>query len=209
MIIFGTRGRESEGEEILEKSCPSCQKDLQETYLKNWFTLYFIPVFPFQTVETFFKCNGCSQTYKESIKDHLLSPQERKKLDAEAKESFATTLAVCMNYMARIDGKVDQKEKSEIKKVRDKFPEFSKHVEKALKEYKTKEQVLEKLRSAREKLSADGIMMIIGQTARVLLADGKIDKKEEKLMKEMMVVAGLPANLYDTVLEKVSANLSK
>ncbi|MCH8904857.1 MAG: hypothetical protein IIA45_13200, partial [Bacteroidetes bacterium] len=52
-----------------------------------------------------------------------------------------------------------------------------------------------------EVLTSEGIMILIGQAARVLLADGRIDKAEEKLMKEYLLVCGLTKDLYASVIE--------
>ena len=52
-----------------------------------------------------------------------------------------------------------------------------------------------------------GIMIIIGSVARVLLADGKIDKREEKLMKEYLVACGIPKSLYKDIINKVKSDM--
>jgi hypothetical protein len=46
-------------------------------------------------------------------------------------------------------------------------------------------------------------MVIIAQIAKVLKADGKIDKKEEALMKVYMLVCGIPRNLYGEVIKNI------
>lgn len=202
-LLFGAKGIETPGEEKLDKSCPSCKGDLEQMHLKRWFTFFFIPIFPFQTIETFFKCVQCSQGFKESIKEHLLSPAQRQKIEASMKECFATTLAVCLNFMAAVDGKVDGREKKEIDRMLAKCPEYQKKIQQAIVNCSTKEQVLERLSLARNVLPAPAIMSIIGQTAKVLMMDGRIDQKEEMLMKEFLLVAGMPVSLYDTIIKKL------
>lgn len=68
MIIWGSKVRE-----IIESSgnfyCPEC--DSEKTYTsvtaKKYFTLYFIPLFPTKTLESYIKCGGCKKYYKPTV----------------------------------------------------------------------------------------------------------------------------------------------
>jgi uncharacterized tellurite resistance protein B-like protein len=215
MIIFGVRTRvtESSEDDVLKNSCPNCGKDLVLSDLKQWFTLYFIPIFPVKHIETLYHCKNCDSSYKQSIKSHLQGNKEQQEnIRQEGKRVMAVTLAACMTHMAKIDGKISESEKKEIKHLEKIAPEFKKDIENTVKEVSTaknNEKVYSLLRNAGKVLTADGIMIIIGQVARVVLADGKIDKKEEELMKEYMLVCGVPRELYSTIIEKVKQNLKK
>lgn len=194
--------------ECLEKSCPSCKGDLNLRRMKRWFTLYFIPVLPLKTLETFYKCKECSKTYKEEIKEMLEKGQTEFK--DKASKIIATTLAACMTHMAKIDGNICKEELKEINKIKTKFPQYKKEIEKVIsdvKKSKNDEYVFNILRNARTILTMDGIAMLIGQVARVLLADGKIDKKEEKLMKEYLLVCGIPREMYDQIISQVKKSM--
>lgn len=63
--------------------------------------------------------------------------------------------------------------------------------------------VFDLLNTAREILSTEGLLTILAQSAKVLLADGKIEKGEENLMKEYLVACGLPKEMYKTLLDKL------
>jgi hypothetical protein len=63
------------------------------------------------------------------------------------------------------------------------------------------------LNRAKEILTAEGIMLMLAQIVKVLLADGKIDKKEEKLMREYLLVCGVPRNIYNEIIDRVKKNL--
>ncbi len=176
--------------------------------MKRWFTLYFIPVLPLKTLETFYKCKECSKTYKEEIKEMLEKGQTEFK--DKASKIIATTLAACMTHMAKIDGNICKEELKEINKIKTKFPQYKKEIEKVIsdvKKSKNDEYVFNILRNARTILTMDGIAMLIGQVARVLLADGKIDKKEEKLMKEYLLVCGIPREMYDQIISQVKKSM--
>lgn len=210
MIIWGYRTRitASSKDDVLEKSCPNCGSDLVLSDLKRWFTLYFIPIFPISTIETLYHCKNCDSSYKEKIKDMLKgSKQNQEKFELEAKKMFAVALASCMTHMAKADGKVSKEEKEHIDKILSKFPkQFKKDIdaakEKVMKS-KNDDVVFNILRNAQKILTAEAFMVIIAQIAKVLLADGKIDKKEEQLMKEYMLVAGIPRELYDDMIKRI------
>lgn len=67
MIIWGTKCRTSEiGNGLFH--CPSCgQQHFRHLVVKKWFTLYFIPLFPFSTLGEYVECQGCRQAYKTVI----------------------------------------------------------------------------------------------------------------------------------------------
>jgi len=66
------------------------------------------------------------------------------------------------------------------------------------------EVVFSMLRRSTRILTKNGIMTLIGQVVKVLLADGIIDQNEEKLMKEYMFICGIPQNLYGDILNRVN-----
>ena len=213
MIIFGARTRFSRSKigEVLKKACPNCRGDLELSDLKRWFTLYFIPIFPFSTIETLYKCKDCEKAYGLDIKRAIVgSKKDRAKLEKEAKKLFATTLAACMTHMAKIDGHISKEEQAEIKSATKHFSGFKKDIEKTIdkvKRSKNDEIVFNMLRDAAGILSAQGIMAIIAQVTRVLLADGRIDKAEEKLLKEYLLVCGIPRGMYKEIVAKVKKNM--
>lgn len=209
ILIFGTRGRitRSSEKDILDKACPNCSADLELKDLKKWFTLFFMPIFPFKTLDTFYQCKNCESSYKKSAREALLSnSSDKEALEKEARKLFGLTLAACMTHMANIDGEISDEEVAEINNVKTSFNDFSQEIDAMVENVKTSENpeeiVYTTLRKSSEELTSQAIMNIIGLSAKVLLADGKIDKEEEKLLKEYLLVCGLPKDMYDTVIEK-------
>ena len=208
IIIFGTKGRitKSDENDILEKACPGCGEDLVLSDLKKWFTLFFIPIFPFSTVDTFFHCKNCDASYKKDVKAAILgSKKDQEKIKKEAEKMFATTLAACMTHMAKIDGKISKEENEELKKLSKELPDFKNEIEKTIdqvKSSKDEELVFSMLRNSSKILTSSGLSLIFNRIAKVLLADGKIDKKEEELLKEYMLICGIPRDLYSTIIKK-------
>ena len=75
IVIWGSKGKivKAHPEDILPRSCPQCRGDLVLCHLKKYFSLYYIPICATSTVDTFYECSNCKQTYKTQIKDILLS----------------------------------------------------------------------------------------------------------------------------------------
>jgi len=208
-LIFGVKGRitRSNADDIIEKGCPGCGNDLELSDLKRWFTLFFIPILPMQKIDTFYHCKNCDSSYKQNIKSTIIaSKKDKEKVQKEAMKMFSITLVACMTHMAKIDGKISKEEEQELKRLSKDFPEFEREIESSIKKVKESddnEYVFQMLKNATNILTAQGVMSIIGKTAQMLLADGKIDKKEEKLLQDYLLVCGIPRDLYKTIIDKI------
>ena len=68
MIIFGTKARhKTVGTGIFH--CPHCQRERQYNHKqgKNYFSLYFIPVFPIGDAGEFIECQSCGRSYSTEV----------------------------------------------------------------------------------------------------------------------------------------------
>ncbi len=67
-FIFGTRNREKRiaGGEFF---CPACLSHSSYHHLRvaRYFTLYFIPIFPFQTLGEFVRCLNCHKNFNTTV----------------------------------------------------------------------------------------------------------------------------------------------
>lgn len=210
ILLFGTKGRitRSSENDLLKSACPNCDSDLELKNLKRWFTLFFIPIFPFNTLDTFYQCNKCESSYKQSAREALLSNSgDKSEIEKEARKLFGTTLLACMTHMANIDGEISASEVVEIDKAKENFAEFTEEITDVIAKVKTsnnpEEIVYTLLRKSSETLTSSAITSIIALSAKVLLADGKIDKEEETLLKEYLLVCGLPKDMYNTIIDKM------
>ena len=68
MIIYGTKGKNVHIEDG-EFFCPRCntEQEYRHFAVKNYFTLYFIPIFPIGSGSNYIECCGCSQTWSPDI----------------------------------------------------------------------------------------------------------------------------------------------
>ena len=108
MIIWGTRGITSTIQSD-RFHCPRCstQTRCSLKQVRNFFTLYFIPLIPLNVAGKYVECETCGGTYSEAIMSH--DPEK------ERQETQIQLLRI-MILAALADGDVDQSERSEINK---------------------------------------------------------------------------------------------
>jgi uncharacterized tellurite resistance protein B-like protein len=196
--------------DVLKDACPNCKSDLVLKDLKKWFTFFFIPIFPFSTIDSYYQCTRCEASYKKSARQALLGNIEDKSaIERDARKLYAITAIACMTHMANIDGEISETELQEINRFKEAFNDLSSELNKMMKKIITsqnsEETVYALLRKSSKDLSSKAIMNIVELSARVLLTDGRIDKQEENLLKEFLLVCGLPKDLYNTIIEKLKA----
>ena len=71
MIVFGTKGRSFKIDSG-QFYCPNCKtkKNFDKKNTQNWFTLYWIPIFPTGSKENeHIECETCSNIYHLDIID--------------------------------------------------------------------------------------------------------------------------------------------
>lgn len=108
MIIWGSRGLTS----VVESgqfNCPQCgsPQSFNLKQVRNFFTLYFIPLIPLDIAGRYVECNSCRGTFEEGITSY--DPEEDR-LEMQTKMLRVMVMA------ALADGGVDDIERAEIKK---------------------------------------------------------------------------------------------
>jgi len=209
-IVFGTTSIKSKLEDghPLPNMCPNCKSTLIKKRYRRWFTLFFIPIFPFDTIDTFYECEKCSSAYSQNIKYAMQKNEaEQQKAINEAKKIYATSIVATMTHMALIDGDFAIEERRFIEDVMNQFDEFKEEIAEVYSFVKTNgnddNYVFNLLNAAKDLLSSEGLIGMLAQSAQVLLADGKIEKEEEDLMKEYIISCGLPKDFYQILLDKL------
>ena len=68
IFIFGTRAREIKAGQG-RFHCPHCEgeRNYQLMKVKNYFTFFFIPIFPFSDLGEYVECDTCKDTYKVEV----------------------------------------------------------------------------------------------------------------------------------------------
>ncbi len=70
MIIWGSTGKEKKID-TCEFFCPNCQEEAECSTIRvsRYFTLYFIPLFPMETLGEYIRCNDCRSEYSTAVLD--------------------------------------------------------------------------------------------------------------------------------------------
>lgn len=97
MIIWGSKSRETTEHEG-EFHCPHCAGETR-TYklikVSKYFTLYFIPLFPMETLGKYIKCKTCNSDYNESVLEYV-PPTEQEKLQYAVYQDLQAGMPVQM-----------------------------------------------------------------------------------------------------------------
>ena len=185
MIVFGTKGRSFKIDSG-QFYCPNCKtkKNFDKKNTQNWFTLYWIPIFPTGSKENeHIECETCSNTYHIDVIDY----QPNGLSDEEMLSEYESALQNVMSLMIIADNKI---EAEEIKIVRDIYNKLTNN--KKISENKLN-KIIEKLKQ--ENLSVDDYLKkikpylnaehresIIKAMYYIASSDGHLDDKEAKLL---------------------------
>lgn len=207
MIIWGTRGKEKvQGEGSFY--CPGCggTSPYSHKVVKRWFTLYFIPVFPMETLGEYVQCGGCQGTYKPEILSFDPKVEEEKRAD-----EFGQHLKRIMILSALQDGDIDRQERSEIQRV------FSAITGKLLSDPDLAREIVQ-AREARvsaadygqrivESLNVSGKEKLLESAVVALRADGELTEDEMERLKKLAGALGVsPAHFRGIVQEVTEAH---
>lgn len=109
-IIFGSRGREVD-EETGQFNCPNCctvqniksdekQQKYTQVKMARYFTLFFIPIFSFQTLGRYIRCNHCHSEYNENVLNYVPpSLEEEIGNDVEQELKSGTPISMMINKL--------------------------------------------------------------------------------------------------------------
>ncbi len=108
MIIWGSRGLTSTVENG-QFHCPQCDttRPFNLKQVKNFFTLYFIPIIPLNVAGRYVECGSCGGSFAEEIR--YRDPEKER-------QEMNTRMMRVMIMAALADGEVDAAEEAAIKK---------------------------------------------------------------------------------------------
>ena len=181
-FIAGTRGvttTVSKGDFF----CPECNAHTQYHHdqVHEKATVFFIPVINLKLLGEYIECQNCVNTYKMEILDYD-PEQEQKEIEA----IYLKGIKKVMTMMMLADGKIDENEKIMMKDIYQKMTNFElsdSDIEKEIENSKTTIFGLEDLLTeVFPQLNESGRETIIKVAYWVSIADGKVDKEEEKLL---------------------------
>lgn len=194
--------------EVLEQACPVCGDDMYLNKYVKYFTLFDKALFPVKVIETFYKCEACKSSYNTELKELVKLDDEKKQLRfEEAGKLYAKALIASMTYMALIDNELDETEQQNLHAIIGKYSNIADELIEIMDKVKNQgnkdEFVYKLLKRVHQELSVDSVLALLSEAVKMLMADGKIDQAELKLLDRFIVEAGLPKELYNMLLDKI------
>jgi len=184
-IIFGTRAVKSTIKSGMFH-CPQCARETQYRHRKarNFFTLYFIPLIPLNSLGEYVECASCKGTFVPRVLDY--DPQSNQN---DFQSEYEKAIRHSMVLMMLADGHIDEEEMLVVQKIINKFGHADMtldELEAFVKEVEQKQEPLSTyLARVAPSLNEHGKEMVIKCALSVAAADGHIDDSEKAMIAEM------------------------
>ena len=202
MIFFGTRGvRLNAGQGHFH--CPSCrcQQPYKHKRVRRFFTLYFIPLIPLDSVGEYVECDTCSHTFEPEVLQYDPSAGQ-----AEFEAQFHKAIKRVMVEIMMADGVMDEDETNTVRNVYGQIAgsELSEEgvrdeIALAKRENKVVEEVLAAFAGS---LNDSGKEMVIRAAYLVAASDGEFQEEEKELISRIANALDMtPAHLRGTLSE--------
>lgn len=200
MIIWGSRGITSTLEEH-SFQCPQCG-GMQSGKLKqvrNFFTLYFIPIIPLNVAGRFVECAVCAGTYDEGI---LTFDPEKERRENE------TRMLRVMVMAALADGRVDDLERAEIHKQYEEFtglPLVAATLAEEIRLATTSGADLNTYAATfADTLTGKGKAMLVKVAFHTMSAAGTLQPGHQEQLMKLSDTLGIPEDQYMTLIDQIS-----
>jgi len=205
LIIFGTRGVTST---VASGTfyCPSCDESRSYVHkrVRRFFTLYFIPLIPLDTIGEYVECQHCRDTYKPAVLQ-LPPASARGAMEAE----FHAAVKRVMVLMMLADGKIDDEEIETIRLVYGKLAKAEISKEDVQREVEASRADGRGLRpylaSVVGSLNDAGKELVVKAAFFVASADGHVSEEETTLLAELAAALEMSPTHFKGVIDKLAA----
>jgi len=183
MIFFGTKGVKSTLKSG-EFNCPQCNntQNYKHIKVKKFFTLYFIPIIPLDSLGEYVECRNCKGTFVPNVLD-------KESQNNEFMAHYEYAMRHSMVRMMLADGKIDENEKKIVLEMINKFGDND------LSEIQLDELIIDikkdnketthYLKSIAPSLNEHGKETIIKCALHIACSDGDFDESEEQMLIKM------------------------
>lgn len=191
MIIFGWRGVTSTKEKGLFH-CPRCGPNLDYRHksVRNFFTLYFIPIIPLNHLGEYVECQRCQGTFHHEILQY--DPAAEGQM---TQAIFMVAAKQLMISMLLADGVIDDNEVKELQTI---FEELAgvEVTEEDLREeiavvQETGSNALQLVAEFGPSLNDKGKEILVTAAYQIAIADGFVDASERQLLEQIGDTLGL------------------
>lgn len=200
MIIWGSRGLTSTLEEC-QLPCPQCG-GMQPGRLKqvrNFFTIYFIPIIPLNVAGRFVECSMCAGTFGEEILSY--DPEKQRQEDE-------TRMLRVMVMAALADGRVDDLEQAEIHKQYQEItglPLVAATLAEEIRMATTSGADLNTYAATfANDLSGKGKAILVKLAFHTMSASGNLQPGHQEQLMKLSDTLGIPEEQYMTLIDQIS-----
>ena len=191
-IIFGTRGITST-QETGQFHCPSCgPMTYRLKSVRRFFTLYFIPCIPLDSLGQYVEYEQCQVTFNENVLSYTPADTGR-----QIQAMFMIAMKQVMIGMLLADGVIDD---AEVKELQDIFEELAgvEVTEQDLREeiaivQREGASCLEMVSQAAPHLNDSGKEKVIRAAYRIAMADNVFDDSESEFLSDLSAAMDLSA----------------
>ncbi len=202
MIIWGSRGLTS----VIDTQafhCPQCnaQSDGLIKQVKNYFTLYFIPVIPLNVAGRYVECHSCAGTFGEEILSYDPAIEKQKNIDQMMRVMVMAALA---------DGIVNDGERAEINR------QYMELAGLPIPPQKLDEQIKLAMQSGANlnsmvasfahELSGHGKALLIKLAFLTMTASGELQPGHQTQLAQLSKTLGIPEDQYMTFIDQLSSD---
>ncbi|MBS2015570.1 MAG: TerB family tellurite resistance protein [Deltaproteobacteria bacterium] len=209
LIIFGTRGVTTT---VASGTffCPGCmaKRSYEHQRVRRFFTLYFIPIIPLDTIGEYVECLHCKDTYKTGVLDFdpdELAAAKEKVIEAE----FHAAVKRVMVLMMLADGKIEEAEMETIQLIYGKLAksELSRDaLEKEIAAARSDGRGLRAyLSSLVGSLNDSGKETVVKAAYFVASADGHVSTEETNLLGELASALEMSPAQFKAIVDKLAA----
>ncbi len=172
-IIFGWRSRnKATAEGVFHCPGEGGDRRYRRVLVRRWFTLFFIPVIPLNTLGEYIECGGCGRGYDERV---LTMPTTAQMMD-----NLSDAMRHAVVSLIKADGVVDEAEKHAALAVMQEYsdtPYAAAELDEDLTTLSLAEMTHQMERLA-PVLNGDGKETILHACLAIAAADGAIDESE-------------------------------
>ena len=189
-ILFGTKDR-------------AVEKEYGKKYVQDFFTLFFIPIFPISGKKNdHIECKECQSIYHLDVIDYKPALN-----DEEMESEYQKALKNVLCLMILADNKVKDKEINIVSDIYNKLTNNKKFTKSQIEKNlalvkKSKKNVQEYLKKIKPYLNAGHRELVVKAMYYVASSDGHLDAKESKLLiKTATVLDMTPAHVKGVLTE--------
>lgn len=200
MIIWGSRGLTSTIESN-QFHCPQCnsKRDCSLKQVRNFFTLYFIPLIPLNVSGRFVECGSCGGNFAEEMLTYDPVVEQAETNDQLLRVMIMAALA---------DGNVDAGELSEIKKQYTEvagLPVAQAKLEEEIRLASDSGATLNTyVKNIADTLSPHGKALVVKLAFHTMTGSGSLKPGHESELGKLATTLGIPEDQYRELITQIS-----